>query len=77
MDTFLKGYALKKAKRKQLFKNIYYLYYRCNHTLIPIFYKVGNYFAAKKLYESFTEKLFLHNAIAEPNIQIDSQVTSS
>lgn len=44
--------------------------------LIPIIYKVGNYFAAKsstKLHES----LFLHNAIAEPNVQIDSQVTSN
>ena len=44
--------------------------------LIPIIYKVGNYFAAKSS-TKLHEHLFLHNAIAEPNVQIDSQVTSN
>ncbi|MFB6727351.1 sigma factor regulator N-terminal domain-containing protein [Bacillus mobilis] len=74
MDTSLKD-ALKKAKRKQLLK-IIITSIIVVIMLIPIIYKVGNYFAAKsstKLHES----LFLHNAIAEPNVQIDSQVTSN
>ncbi|QDZ71751.1 sigma factor regulator N-terminal domain-containing protein [Bacillus cereus] len=74
MDTSLKD-ALKKAQRKQLLK-IIITSIIVVILLIPIIYKVGNYFAAKsstKLHES----LFLHNAIAEPNVQIDSQVTSN
>ncbi|GAB6562506.1 anti-sigma factor [Bacillus cereus] len=74
MDTSLKD-ALKKAQRKQLLK-IIITSIIVVIMLIPIIYKVGNYFAAKsstKLHES----LFLHNAIAEPNVQIDSQVTSN
>lgn len=37
---------------------------------------MGNYFAAKSS-TKLHERLFLHNAIAEPNVQIDSQVTSN
>jgi Sigma factor regulator N-terminal/Sigma factor regulator C-terminal len=74
MDNSLKG-ALKKAKRKQLLiivitSMIVVL------ILLPILYKTGNYFAAKSS-RSLHEQLFLHNEIAEPNIKIDSQVTSN
>ncbi|PEB50405.1 hypothetical protein CON65_20375 [Bacillus pseudomycoides] len=74
MDTSLKD-ALKKAKRKQLLK-IVITSIIVVIILLPVIYKTGNYFAAKgstKLHE----RLFLHNKIAEPNIQIDSQVTSN
>ncbi|OAB40858.1 hypothetical protein PMSD_00855 [Paenibacillus macquariensis subsp. defensor] len=74
MDTSIKT-ALKKAKRKQLLK-IIITSIIVVLILIPILYKTGNYFAAKsstRLHDS----LFLHNAIAEPNIQIDSQVTAN
>ncbi|WP_223554133.1 MULTISPECIES: sigma factor regulator N-terminal domain-containing protein [Lysinibacillus] len=74
METSL-NVALKKAKRKQLLKiiitSIIVVLLLC-----PIFYKTGNYFAAKSS-NRLHEQLFLHNAIAEPNIQIDSQVTSN
>lgn len=43
--------------------------------LLPILDKTGNYFAAKSS-ASLHEALSLHNAIAEPNIQIDSQMIS-
>ncbi|MGE7945594.1 sigma factor regulator N-terminal domain-containing protein [Lysinibacillus sp. NPDC093688] len=74
MDISIKT-ALKKAKRKQLLK-IIITSIIVVLILIPIFYITGNYFAAKgstRLHDS----LFLHNAIAEPNIQIDSQVTAN
>lgn len=74
MDNSLNG-ALKKAKRKQLFK-IIITSIIVVLILLPIIYKTGNYFAAKSS-TRLHEKLFLHNAIAEPNIQIDSQVTRS
>ena len=74
MDTSLKN-ALKKAKRKQLLK-IIITSIIVVIILIPIIYKVGNYFAAKSS-TKLHEQLFLHNAIAEPNVQIDSQVTSN
>ncbi|GAB6432690.1 anti-sigma factor [Bacillus luti] len=74
MDTSLKD-ALKKAKRKQLLK-IIITSIIVVIILIPIIYKVGNYFAAKSS-TKLHERLFLHNAIAEPNVQIDSQVTSN
>ncbi|QPR76478.1 sigma factor regulator N-terminal domain-containing protein [Bacillus tropicus] len=74
MDTSLKS-ALKKAKRNQLFKNIITSIIVVI-MLIPIIYKVGNYFAAKSS-TKLHERLFLHNDIAEPNVQIDSQVTSN
>ena len=74
MDNSLNG-ALKKAKRKQLFK-IIITSIIVVLILLPILYKTGNYFAAKSS-TRLHEKLFLHNGIAEPNIQIDSQVTSS
>ncbi len=74
MDTSLKD-ALKKAKRKQLLKTIITSIIVVI-ILIPIFYKIGNYFAAKSS-TKLHEHLFLHNAIAEPNVQIDSQVTSN
>ncbi|OOR29069.1 hypothetical protein EXW31_01330 [Bacillus mycoides] len=74
MDTSLKD-ALKKAKRKQLLKTIITSMIVVI-MLIPIIYKIGNYFAAKSS-TKLHEHLFLHNAIAEPNVQIDSQVTSN
>ncbi|KAA0763852.1 sigma factor regulator N-terminal domain-containing protein [Bacillus sp. SH5-2] len=74
MDTSLKN-ALKKAKRKQLLK-IIITSIIVVIILIPIIYKVGNYFAAKSS-TKLHERLFLHNTIAEPNVQIDSQVTSN
>ena len=74
MDNSLNG-ALKKAKRKQLLK-IIITSIIVVLILLPILYKTGNYFAAKSS-TRLHEKLFLHNAIAEPNIQIDSRVTSS
>ncbi|MCU5474050.1 anti-sigma factor [Bacillus paranthracis] len=74
MDTSLKD-ALKKAKRKQLLKIII-----TSIIVVPIllliFYKTGNYFAAKNS-TKLHEQLFLHNEIAEPNIQSNSQVTSN
>ncbi len=74
MDTSLKG-ALRKAKRKQLLK-VVTISTIVVLILLPILYKVGNYFAAKSS-TRLHEQLFLHNEIAEPNIQIDSQVTSN
>ncbi|SFJ53848.1 MULTISPECIES: sigma factor regulator N-terminal domain-containing protein [unclassified Bacillus (in: firmicutes)] len=74
MDTSLKD-ALKKAKRKQLLK-IVIISIIVVLLLLPILYKTGNYFAAKSS-TRLHEQLFLHNAIAEPNIQINSQVTSN
>ncbi len=74
MDTSLKD-ALKKAKRKQILK-IILISILVVLILLPILYKTGNYFAAKSS-TRLHEQLFLHNAIAEPNIQIDSQVTSN
>ncbi|OZI12409.1 hypothetical protein CEW92_06720 [Bacillaceae bacterium SAS-127] len=74
MDTSLKG-ALKKAKRKQLLK-IVIISTLVVLILIPTLYKTGNYFAGKSS-TRLHEQLFLHNEIAEPNIQIDSQVTSN
>jgi hypothetical protein len=74
MDTSLKG-ALKKAKRKHLLK-IIITSIIVVLILLPILYKTGNYFAAKSS-TRLHDQLFLHNAIAEPNIQIDSQVTSN
>lgn len=74
MDTSLKD-ALKKAKRKQLLK-IVIISIIVVLLLLPILYKTGNYFAAKSS-TRLHEQLFLHNAIAEPNIQINSEVTSN
>ena len=74
MDTSLKG-ALNKAKRKQLLKTII-ITIIVVLILLPILYKTGNYFAAKSS-TRLHEQLFLHNAIAQPNIGIDSQVTSN
>ncbi|MGR3776484.1 sigma factor regulator N-terminal domain-containing protein [Bacillus paramycoides] len=74
MDISLKD-ALKRAKRKQLLK-IIITSIIVVIIIIPIIYKIGNYFAAKSS-TKLHERLFLHNAIAEPNVQIDSQVTSN
>jgi hypothetical protein len=74
MESSLKQ-ALKKAKRKQALK-IVIISIIVVLIALPTLYRVGNYFAAKsstKLHDA----LFLHNEIAEPNIQIDSQVTSN
>lgn len=74
MDNSLNG-ALKKAKLKQLLK-IIITSIIVVLILLPILYKTGNYFAAKSS-TRLNDQLFLHNAIAEPNIRIDSQVTSN
>ncbi|WP_313891538.1 sigma factor regulator N-terminal domain-containing protein [Psychrobacillus sp.] len=74
MDSSLKG-ALKKAKRKQLLK-IIITSIVVVLILLPVVYKTGNYFAAKNS-TRLHEQLFLHNEIAQPNIQINSQVTSN
>lgn len=74
MDNSLNG-ALKKAKRKQLLK-IIITSIIIILILLPILYKTGDYFAGKSS-TRLHGQLFLHNAIAEPNIQIDSQVTSN
>lgn len=74
MDDSIKG-ALKKAKRKQLLKIIMTAVIVVL-ILLPILYHTGNYFAAKSS-TKLHERLFLHNAIAQPNIQINSQVTSN
>lgn len=71
MDNSL-NCALKKAKRKQLLK-IIITSIIVVLILLPILYKTGNYFAAKSS-TRLQDQLFLHNAIAEPNIRIDSQV---
>ena len=74
MDTSLTS-ALKKAKRKQLLK-IIIISIIVVLILLPILYKTGNFFAAKSS-TKLHDQLFLHNSIAEPNIQIDSQVTNN
>ena len=74
MNTSLNS-ALKKAKRKQLLKTIL-ISIVVVLILLPTLYKTGNYFAAKSS-AKLHERLFLHNEVAEPNIQIDSQVTSN
>jgi len=74
MDSSLNN-ALKRAKQKQMIKMIMTTIIVVL-ILLPILYKSGNYFAAKSS-TRLHERLFLHNEIAEPNIQIDSQVTSN
>lgn len=74
MDTSLTS-ALKKAKRKHLLK-IIIISIIVVLILLPILYKTGNFFAAKSS-TKLHDQLFLHNSIAEPNIQIDSQVTNN
>lgn len=74
MDASLKG-ALKKAKRKQLLK-IIITSIVVILVLLPILYKTGNHFAAKGA-SRLHNQLFLYHEIAEPNVRIDSQVTSS
>ncbi|RXT07022.1 sigma factor regulator N-terminal domain-containing protein [Ammoniphilus sp. CFH 90114] len=73
MDTSIKT-ALKKAKRKQLLKTII-ISIIVVLILLPILYKTGNYFASKSS-SRLHDQLFLYHAIAQPNIRIDSQVTS-
>ncbi|WP_369900791.1 sigma factor regulator N-terminal domain-containing protein [Bacillus manliponensis] len=67
--------ALKKAKRKQLL-TIIITSIIVIPVLLLIFYRVGNYFAAKSS-TKLHDWLFVHNEIAEPNVQIDSQVMSN
>ncbi|MFP7225973.1 anti-sigma factor [Priestia filamentosa] len=74
MEHSLKD-ALRKAKRRQLLKIIIISIIVVLITL-PVLYKIGNYFAAKSS-TRLHEQLFLHNEVAEPNIQIDSQVTNN
>ena len=74
MDNSLKS-ALKKAKRKQLLK-IVLTSIIVVLILLPFLYQTGNYFSAKSS-ARLHEQLFLRNSIADPNIQINSQVTSN
>jgi hypothetical protein len=74
MDTSLKS-ALKKAKRKQLLKTVL-ISIIVVLILLLIFYRTGNYFAAKSS-AKLHDKLFLYHSIAQPNIHIDSQITSN
>ena len=74
MDISLKK-ALRKAKFKQLLVMIITSII-IMMVLLFLFNRVGNYFAAKSTFK-LHDILFLHNAIMEPNIQIDSQVTSN
>lgn len=67
--------ALQKAKRKQAFK-IVIISIIVLLVALAILYRAGNYFAAKST-ARLHDVLFLDNEIAQPNIQIDSQVTSS
>lgn len=74
MDKSITG-ALKKAKRKQLLK-IIITSIIVVLILLPVLYKTGNYFAAKSS-TRLHDRLFLEHSISQPNIQIDSQVTSN
>lgn len=74
MDKSLTG-ALKKAKRKQFLK-IIITSIIVVLILLPVLYKTGNYFAAKSS-TRLHDRLFLEHSISQPNIQIDSQVTSN
>jgi len=67
--------ALQKAKRKQFFKIVIISIIIVLAALTTI-YKAGNYFAAKST-TRLHDALFLNNEISQPNVQIDSQVTSS
>ncbi|MER2192629.1 MAG: sigma factor regulator N-terminal domain-containing protein [Solibacillus sp.] len=67
--------ALKKAKRKQVLK-ITLISFLVVLLALPVFYRVGNHFAAKGS-TSLHEKLFLLHEISQPNVQINSQVTSN
>ena len=72
MDSSLKG-ALQKAKRKQVIKMVI-ISVMVLLFLLPLLYQSGNYFASKSS-SRLHDQLFLYHAIAQPNIQIDSQVT--
>jgi hypothetical protein len=74
MDTSI-GNALKKAKRKQFLKTVV-ISAIVVLILMPIFYKTGNYFAAKSS-ARLHERLYLIHAISQPNIQVNSRVTSN
>lgn len=67
--------ALKKAKRKQLLK-ITAISMLVVLLCIPVFYQVSNHFAAKGS-NSLHERLFLLHSITQPNVQINSQVTTN
>ena len=67
--------ALKKAKRMQILK-ITVISFLVVLIALPVFYKVGNYFAAKSS-NSLHDRLFLIHEISQPNVQINSQVTSN
>lgn len=74
MDSSIKT-ALVKAKRKQFLK-VVIISIIVVLILLPILYKTGNFFAAKSS-TRLHDQLFLYHEIAQPNIQIDSQVTSN
>ncbi|WEG15110.1 sigma factor regulator N-terminal domain-containing protein [Alkalihalophilus pseudofirmus] len=74
MDHSLKK-ALKKAKRKQLLK-ITMISILVVMLLLPVFYRTGNYFAAKSTMR-LHDALVMHHAISQPNVHMDSRVTSN
>lgn len=64
--------ALKKAKRKQVLK-MSAIALLTLVIIIPVFFKVGDYFAAKNA-SKLHDALFLRHALTQPNVQIDSQL---
>ncbi|SFS99316.1 sigma factor regulator N-terminal domain-containing protein [Marininema halotolerans] len=68
-------YALKKAKIKQLLKTIVISMCVVLIAIVSLYF-AGNHFSGKNS-SKLKEELFLYNEIAEPNIQIDSQVTTN
>lgn len=64
--------ALKKAKRKQVLK-ITGITLITMVIFIPLFFKVGDYFAAKNA-SKLHDALDLQHALTQPNVQIDSQL---
>ncbi|ERN53776.1 anti-sigma factor [Alkalihalophilus marmarensis] len=74
MDHSLKK-ALTKAKRKQMLK-FTMISILVVMLLLPVFYRTGNYFAAKSTMR-LHDALVMHHVISQPNVQMDSRVTSN
>lgn len=67
--------ALRKAKIKQLLK-ITIISLVVFFVLLVAFYRIGNHFASKSTHK-LHDSLFLYHDIAQPNVRINSQVTSN
>lgn len=74
MDSSIQK-ALKKAKRKQLAKIALISFIVCI-TLLFIISRIGMYLTAQNTAQ-LHESLLLENAISQPNVHIDSQVTAN